>query len=108
MNPRPLTPREQDLIQFYTNCQLGITPKYFYSKWQVNYEEIAQICSRSLSTVRCWFLKGSLYRRPLPTDLRHLALMDFLLEHFEEIPPELLHQLCPPNQSRQEPETDNN
>ncbi|MBW4594349.1 MAG: helix-turn-helix domain-containing protein [Brasilonema angustatum HA4187-MV1] len=106
MNPRPLTQREQDLIQLYSNCQLGITPKQFYSKWQVNYQELAQICCRSLSTVRCWFIKGRLYRRPLPADLRHLAVMDFLLEHFEEIPSELFHKLCPSNQAGQESETD--
>jgi hypothetical protein len=28
-------------------------------------------------------------------DLRHLAFMDFVLEHYEEIPPELLNVLCP-------------
>ncbi|MDF5738138.1 MULTISPECIES: hypothetical protein [unclassified Nostoc] len=50
MNPHPLKQREQDLIQLYSYCQLGMTPKQFYSKWQVNYEEIAQISSRSLST----------------------------------------------------------
>jgi hypothetical protein len=29
-------------------------------------------------------------------------LMDFLLEHFEEISPELFHQLCPPSKSKQD------
>jgi hypothetical protein len=29
----------------------------------------------------------------MPSDLRHLALMDFLLEHFEEIPEECLNIL---------------
>jgi hypothetical protein len=33
-------------------------------------------------------------------DLRHLALMNFLLEHFEEIPQELLQKLCFPDESR--------
>lgn len=64
MNPHPLKQREQDLMQFYSYCQLGMTPKQFYSKWQVNYEEIAQICDRSLSTVRRWFARGKNYRRP--------------------------------------------
>lgn len=50
MNPHPLKQREQDLMQFYSYCQLGMTPKQFYTKWQVNYEEMAQICDRSLST----------------------------------------------------------
>ena len=75
-----------------------MTPKKFYAKWDVNQEVLAQICSRSLSTVRRWFSKGRHYRRPMPSDLRHLALMDFLLDHFEEIPSELLKQLCFPQE----------
>ncbi|HEY9901552.1 MAG TPA: hypothetical protein V6D43_03845 [Candidatus Sericytochromatia bacterium] len=55
---------------------------------------IAFICSRSMSTVRGWFRRGGNYRRPRQTDMRHLALMDFLLEHYEDIPPELLNLLC--------------
>ncbi|MEW6498020.1 MAG: helix-turn-helix domain-containing protein [Cyanobacteriota bacterium] len=94
MSPRPLTEREQTLIDFYGYCQLGMTPQQFYAKWQVNHEEIAFICSRSMSTVRCWFKRGKSYRRPMPNDLRHLALMDFLLQHWENIPEELQNRLC--------------
>ncbi|BAY21178.1 hypothetical protein NIES2100_09270 [Calothrix sp. NIES-2100] len=93
-NPRPLQIREQNLIDLYSHCQLGMTPKNFYAKWDVNHEAIARICSRSVSTVRRWFSKGRNYRHPMSSDLRHLALMDFLLEHFEEIPEELLKILC--------------
>ncbi|BAY29331.1 hypothetical protein NIES2107_11720 [Nostoc carneum NIES-2107] len=105
MNPRPLTQREQDLLNLYIHCELGMTPKQFYSKWQVNYEMLAMICSRSVSTVRCWFNRGRLYRHPLRTDLRHLAVMDFLLEHFETIPPELITQLCSPSYTQPEERT---
>ncbi len=97
MNPRPLGEREQKLLQLYTQCQLGMTPQHFYSKWQVSQEEIASICSRSISTVRNWFRTGQNYRSPLPIDLYHLALMDFLLEHWEDIPEALRNQLCPPD-----------
>ncbi|NEQ64322.1 MAG: helix-turn-helix domain-containing protein [Symploca sp. SIO2D2] len=97
-NPRPLTQREQYLIQLYSNCQLGMTPRRFYAKWRVNQDAIASICSRSISTVQGWFTRGRSYRHPQPADLRHLALMDFLLEHFEEIPEELINLLCSPNQ----------
>ncbi|MEH2445872.1 MAG: helix-turn-helix domain-containing protein [Nostoc sp.] len=93
-NPRPLQEREQNLIDLYSHCQLGMTPKNFYAKWDVNHEAIARICSRSLSTVRRWFSKGRNYRRPMLSDLRHLALMDLLLEGFEEIPEELLKKVC--------------
>ncbi len=94
MNPRPLTEREQTLIDLYGYCSLGMTPQQFYAKWQVNHEAIAFICSRSMSTVRCWFRRGKSYRRPMPNDLRHLALMDFLLQHWEDIPEQLKHRLC--------------
>ncbi len=96
-NPRTLTQREQNLIELYSNCQLGMTPQRFYRKWSVNYERLASICDRSISTVRRWFTRGRNYSRPSRTDLRHLALMDFLLEHFEEIPEPLFNLLCPPN-----------
>jgi hypothetical protein len=38
MKPRPLTEREQTLIDLYGYCQLGMTPQQFYAKWQVNHE----------------------------------------------------------------------
>jgi transcriptional regulator with XRE-family HTH domain len=75
-----------------------MTPQAFYTKWQVSQEEIATICSRSVSTVRRWFHKGRSYRRPTIVDLRHLALMDFLLDHFEQIPENLREALCPTEQ----------
>ena len=31
-NPRPLQVREQNLIDLYSHCQLGMTPKNFYAK----------------------------------------------------------------------------
>ena len=96
--PRPLTAREQLLIDWYSYCRLGMTPQTFYAKWQVSQEEIATICSRSVSTVRRWFRKGRSYRRPTSDDLRHLALMDFLLDHFDQIPEELRAALCPTDQ----------
>jgi len=72
-----------------------MTPQQFYTKWAVTQQEMASICLRSLSTVQCWFRRGHRYRRPTANDLRHLALMDFLLEHFEEIPKALFDVLCP-------------
>jgi hypothetical protein len=71
-----------------------MTPQQFSSKWDVSYEVISLICDRSISTVRRWFQRGRNYRPPQLADLRHLALMDFLLEHFEEIPEKLKNWLC--------------
>ena len=96
-NPRPLGERERTLIELYANCRLELEPRRFYAKWDVDYQMIAKICSRSPSTVRRWFRRGHNYRAPTSCDLHHLALMDFLLEHFEEIPAALFNLLCPPS-----------
>lgn len=90
--PKTLSERELYLITMYSNWDFNMTPKQFYAKWQVSYEQIALICYRSDSTVRGWFKQGKNRRYPNRNDLRNLALMDFLLEHFEEIP-EHLRQL---------------
>lgn len=92
--PRPLQTRELRLISMYSNWEFGITPQQFYSKWAVSYEQIAMICDRSDSTVRSWFRNGHNRRYPTRNDLLHLALMDFLLEHFEEIPEGFIKLLC--------------
>ncbi len=42
--PRPLTQREQDLIERYSYCEFGMTPRQFYAKWEVDYETMACIC----------------------------------------------------------------
>lgn len=94
-NSRRLTQRELELIKLYSDCQLGMTPQRFYDKWPVTYEQIGQICERSTTTVSLWFSEGRRYRQPRKADLRHLALMDFLLEHYEGIPAELKNLLCP-------------
>ncbi|GAB1542232.1 hypothetical protein NUACC21_49060 [Scytonema sp. NUACC21] len=93
-NPRPLNAKELHLISLYGHWEFGMTPAQFYAKWAVSYEQIALICSRSDSTVRGWFKRGRYRRYPTNNDLRHLALMDFLLEHFEEIPEHLRYLLC--------------
>ena len=94
-NPRPITERERTLIALYCYYQSQMTPQQFYAKWAVTHEQIAVICSRSITTVRRWFRREGNYRRPHSNDLRQLALMDFLLEHFEEIPKPLFDLLCP-------------
>ena len=95
-NLRPINQREKYIIDLYCYCELGMTPRQFYSKWNVTYEQLSHICSRSLGTVQCWFKRGKGYYPPQPVDLRHLAILDFLLEHFEEIPQSLINLLCSP------------
>lgn len=96
-HPRPLNERERNLIFRFSYCQVGMTPQQFYTKWEVTYQEIAVICSCSITTVQRWFQRGRNSRHPHPRDLRQLALMDFILEHCEEIPKAFLDLLCPPN-----------
>ncbi|MDY6940259.1 MAG: helix-turn-helix domain-containing protein [Cyanobacteriota bacterium] len=93
-NPRSLQERELQLITLYSQCELGMTPQRFYAKWGVSYEQMAEICARSISTTRGWFRRGRYYRRPTANDLRHLALMDFLLESGEEVFEFLEHWSC--------------
>lgn len=91
--PRSLGAREIRLINLYSHWEFSMTPQEFYAKWAVSYEQIALICQRSDSTVRGWFKQGKLQRHPHFNDLRHLALLDFILEHFEEIPDQVMQIL---------------
>jgi hypothetical protein len=95
--PKTLGERELHLIRVYSNWDFSMTPIQFYTKWEVNYEQIALICCRSDSTVRGWFKQGKNRRYPNRNDLLNLALMDFLLEHFEEIPEHLRRLLFADN-----------
>jgi hypothetical protein len=95
--PKILGERELHLIGVYSNWDFRMTLIEFYTKWDVSYEQIALICYRSDSTVRRWFKQGDNQRYPNRNDLLNLALMDFLLEHFEEIPEHLRDLLCADN-----------
>gem|GEM_PF-748190 len=93
--PRPLGSREITLLNLYSNCQLGMTPQAFSSKWFVNRQQLSQICRCSIATANRWFLREN----STPPELHHLhalALMDFLLENYETIPQSLKQKLCPP------------
>ncbi|NEP37515.1 hypothetical protein [Moorena sp. SIO3B2] len=91
--PYPITEREQILIRLYSYWELGMTPQRFYQKWDITPEDIALICSCSTQTVNGWFNTSRRCSPPTPAHLRHLAIMDFLLEDFETIPKGLLERL---------------
>ncbi|NEO49711.1 MAG: hypothetical protein F6K55_38655 [Moorea sp. SIO4A3] len=91
--PYPITEREQILIRLYSYWELGMTPQRFYSKWDLTREDMALICSCSVQTVNGWFNTSRRCYPPTPGYLRHLAIMDFLLEDFETIPKPLLERL---------------
>ncbi|NEP22876.1 hypothetical protein [Moorena sp. SIO3I6] len=91
--PYPITEREQILIRLYSYWELGMTPQRFYQKWDLTREDMALICSCSVQTVNGWFNTSRRCYPPTPGHLRHLAIMDFLLEDFETIPKPLLERL---------------
>ncbi|NEO91343.1 MAG: hypothetical protein F6K56_14335 [Moorea sp. SIO3G5] len=92
--PHPITEREEILINLYSYCRLSMTPQEFYGKWQVKQADIGKICCRSTHAVNRWLAQGARHKSPSSDSLYHLALMDFMLENFEEIPKELLNRLC--------------
>ena len=93
--PRGIGIRERQLIRAYCHCRWHMSPQAFYGKWSVTHEELAEICRRSQSTVRRWFKRGRYHRPPTDNDLLHLALLDFLLEEFETLPPSVRDRICP-------------
>ncbi|MEW6497348.1 MAG: helix-turn-helix domain-containing protein [Cyanobacteriota bacterium] len=95
MAPKPLTERQRQLIQNYSYCRLQMTPQQFRNKWELTYEEISLICDRSPGTVNSWF-SSQKKNRPTRDDLRHLALINFLLENYESISEDIINLLCPP------------
>lgn len=94
MSLRNLGSREYTLLNLYSSCQLGIAPADFYAKWNVTHAQMAQICGCSESTVDRWFQRGRSGLSPEPIYLRRLAEIDFLWEHYEQIPAELWQRLC--------------
>ena len=95
-NPRPLEQREVELITLLSHTQLGISPRMFLSKWDVNYEQLAAICHCSIGTVTRWFARGNNYRRPGAYPCLKLKLADLLLENYQDIPEEWLQFIFPP------------
>ncbi|WP_293097543.1 hypothetical protein [Moorena sp. SIO3I6] len=72
--PRPLTDLDRILIQLYSHWQLAMTPKEFISKWEVSREDMALICSRSISTVNSWFAGNKRYKAPAADVLRGVTI----------------------------------
>jgi hypothetical protein len=90
-NPRPLGQSEIELLERLSQTQLGISPRTFLIKWDVNYEQLAAICHCTIGTVTRWFARGNNYRRPSVYPCLKLKLADLLLENYREIPEEWFH-----------------
>ncbi|MBD2014101.1 helix-turn-helix domain-containing protein [Microcoleus sp. FACHB-53] len=95
-NPRSLEQREVELIALLSHTQLGISPRTFLTKWDVNYEQLAAICHCTIGTVTRWFARGENYRRPGTYPCLKLKLADLLLENYQDIPEEWFQSIFPP------------
>jgi hypothetical protein len=87
---RVLGDRERRLLRVYAAWDWGVDPVVFYHRWDIPQDGLCAICGRSPSTVRGWFKRGRLYRRPTRNDRLRLALADLLLERYEAFPGWLL------------------
>ena len=92
-SPRRLGERELQLIERLANCQLAMTPREFETKWDVTRLQMAALCGCSLGNVKRWFRTERDYTAPNHYHLRYLAIANFILEYFEEIPPELVRSI---------------
>ncbi|MBW4544076.1 MAG: helix-turn-helix domain-containing protein [Symplocastrum torsivum CPER-KK1] len=77
--------RRQRVLQLHN--QMFMSPQDFSFRWNVGYEELAEICGISKSTTYHW-LGGQASRREagLPYQ-RIMAMADFLLTNAERVQP---------------------
>lgn len=66
-------------------------PEAFLKKWDVTYQQLADICDCSENTVKHWFVKHN-QRKPSSHHLFRLAIADYLWTE-EETLPEPIKQL---------------
>jgi len=78
-------------------------PEEFLKHWTVSYEELAELCGRSKSTVAHWFSNGEHKREPTEADKRRLAEIHALWIQFEN-EPQHLREIWERKRSRRKPE----
>ena len=64
-------------------------PEECLEDWVVTYDELAELCGRSKSTVAHWFSQGEHRREPSEADKRRLAEVHALWSQFENEPSHL-------------------
>jgi hypothetical protein len=67
----------------------SMEPEEFLKHWAVSYDELAELCGRSKSTVAHWFTQGEHRREPSEADKRRLAEIHALWTQFEAEPSHL-------------------
>ncbi|MEA5499198.1 helix-turn-helix transcriptional regulator [Limnoraphis robusta Tam1] len=88
-----LNDEQQQLIARLCAASLGISPQKFRQKWDISYQQMADICHCTPGTVQRWFERGRNYRRPSQYSCFKLAIADWLLENYQDIPQELLARI---------------
>jgi transcriptional regulator with XRE-family HTH domain len=84
------TKRHWEMFEAYkTRVTRQMEPEEFLKYWVVSYEELAELCGRSKSTVAHWFSKGEHRREPTEADRRRLAEIHALWSQFENEPTHL-------------------
>ncbi|BAY67001.1 hypothetical protein NIES22_71450 (plasmid) [Calothrix brevissima NIES-22] len=84
------TRRHWELFKVYqAKVEQQMEPEEFLKHWAVNYEELAELCGRSKSTVAHWFSQGEHRREPSEADKRRLAEIHALWTQFENEPAHL-------------------
>jgi hypothetical protein len=87
---KTLTRRHWELFKVYkAKVAILMEPEEFLKHWAVNYDELAELCGRSKSTVAHWFSQGSHRREPSESDKRRLAEIHALWTQFENEPAHL-------------------
>lgn len=87
--PTPLSRWQRELLVAFSNWELSLSPYDFEIHWDVNRQQIADICRTDKSTADSWFRDLNRRTEPSPNALLRLALLDKMLR---EVPsPEVLH-----------------
>ena len=77
----PLSANQKEIIKLFTEWDLSLSPLEFQIKWNVNYQQLADICGVKKNTVETWNKSLSKRSHPSKYALLRLALADKLLEN---------------------------
>lgn len=96
--PQPFGPQQRALFRIYVNCAWRIEhPRQLYNAYALTYEQLAHIAGCTTRTIERWMSRDEEPKLLKQVYLRRLGEFYFLLEHYQQIPPELWDALCPLN-----------
>lgn len=89
--PTPLSRQQIELIKTLGNWELSLSLLEFQSRWDVDYQQLADICGVQKSTVESWHKKLAQRNYPSKYVLMRLAIADKLLRG--DLSKQILHFL---------------